>query len=394
MSIEVKIAKIMAKPDARNCDLLDLLLILDRFNFTKKFKVITIAGTNGKGTAVAMLEELLVSNNKQVLSHTSPHVFRFNERISLNKQSIADNVLLELLERLDEITPEYRLSYYQIAFLCACVYSQRVAIDYLILEVGIGGRLDAANLIDADITAITNIDFDHCEILGDTLDKIGREKVGIARAEVPLFLGTSMPSSVYEYAQACGAIICEETHEYSSKDCFVHSYNIAMGIADYLFNRLLISYIPNLEGIRAKARFVTLKSDSIDNSYIVVDVAHNPASVRHLFELLDSKFGDKSIRYEAVFGILASKDLHEMLNIAKSHIYKWDIVDLGYLDNRAADLDKIKQEFKSQQIVRVDFNKDLSSIYLSKKDTVTVVFGSFVLAGEFIKQYEKHNSEK
>ncbi|AEI35204.1 bifunctional folylpolyglutamate synthase/dihydrofolate synthase [Francisella salina] len=394
MSIEVKIDKIMAKPDARNCDLLDLLLILDRFNFTKKFKVITIAGTNGKGTTVAMLEELLVSNNKQVLSHTSPHVFKFNERISLNKKSIPDNVLLELLERLDEITPEYRLSYYQIAFLCACMYSQKVAIDYLILEVGIGGRLDAANIIDADITAITNIDFDHCEVLGDTLDKIGHEKAGIARAGVPLFLGTKMPDSVYKYAEACGAIIYEENHEYSSSECFIHSYNIAVSIANYLFNKLLISYIPNLEEIRAKARFSILKNNSFNNSYVVVDVAHNPASVRHLFELLDAKFGNNNVRYEAVFGVLASKDLHEILNIARDRIQKWDIVDLKYLDGRAADLDKIKQEFESQKIVRVDFNTDLGSIYLSKKDTVTVVFGSFVLAGEFIKQYEKYNSEK
>ncbi|MDE5014883.1 bifunctional folylpolyglutamate synthase/dihydrofolate synthase, partial [Francisella tularensis subsp. holarctica] len=78
--------------------------------------------------------------------------------------------LLEILERLEELAPEYRLSYYQIAFVCLCIYSQRVELDYLSLEVGIGGRLDAANIIDADITALTNIDFDHCEILGDTLD--------------------------------------------------------------------------------------------------------------------------------------------------------------------------------------------------------------------------------
>lgn len=127
-----------------------------------------------------------MSNNKQVLSHTSPHVFRFNERISLNKQSIADNVFGAFGKIRRDNTRVSTILLSDSFLVCLCVLT-RVAIDYLILEVGIGGRLDAANLIDADITAITNIDFDHCEILGDTLDKIGREKVGIARAEVPLF---------------------------------------------------------------------------------------------------------------------------------------------------------------------------------------------------------------
>lgn len=392
MSVETKIANLMASKDALSCNLPDLLFILDRFNFTKKFDVITVAGTNGKGTTVAMLEELLIANNKKVLSHTSPHVFNFNERISLNRNPICESVLLELLERLEEATSEYKLSYYQIAFLCACIYSQKIEIDYLILEVGIGGRLDAANIVDADITAITNIDFDHCEILGDTLDKIGVEKAGISRQDVPLFLGSKMPESVYQYANSAGAIIIENTYEYSDEQCFVDSYNIAMAIAEYLSRKMKIWYIPNLEHIRANARFKLLKNDKGNNSYIVVDVAHNPASVRHLFKLIESKFAEYDVSYEAVFGILASKDIYEVLNIAKDHVYKWNVVDLKYLDPRATDINKIKQEFANQGIVKVEYYDDLSKIYLSKKDFVTIVFGSFVLAGEFIKEYEKHRS--
>lgn len=392
MSVEVKIAKIMANDDALICKSQDLLFILDRFNFKKKFKIITVAGTNGKGTTVAMLEELLTTNNKSVLSHTSPHIFKFNERISLNKQPICDSVLLELLERLEEITSDYKLSYYQIAFLCACMYSQKVEIDYLILEVGIGGRLDAANIMDPDITAITNIDFDHCELLGDTLDKIGLEKVAISRKDVPLFLGSKMPNSVYKYAQSAKAIIYNDEYEYSSKECFTHSYNIAMAIAEYLFNKMQISYIPKLDDVRANARFRLLKEDNSNKSYVVVDVAHNPASVNHLFKLLDSKFDSRKIKYEAIFGILASKDISEILSISKKHIHKWEVVDLKYLDFRALDIEQIKQEFIQQEIYKVDYNKDLSSVYLSKKNTVTVVFGSFVLAGDFIEKYEKHNS--
>ena len=391
MSIESKITKIMAK-DVQVCKLNDLLLILDRFNYHKKFKIITIAGTNGKGTTVAMLEELLVTNNKNVLSHISPHIFNFNERISLNKKPISDSLLLELLERLEEITFDYKLSYYQIAFLCACIYSQRLALDYLILEVGIGGRLDAANILEHDITAITNIDFDHCEILGSTLEKIGLEKAGISRNSIPLFLGSEMPDSVYNYASIVGAKVYEKSYATSLKDCFTNSFNIAQAIADYLFLKQEISYIPRLEHIRANARIVSLKEDVENKSYVIVDVAHNPASVKYLFKILYDKFDAMDMKYEAIFGILGSKDLASVLMIAKEYISKWSVVDLSYLDVRAQNIENIKKEFDLQNITRVDYHRDLSSVYLSKKDTVTIVFGSFVLAGGFIKKYEKDSN--
>ncbi len=388
MSIESKIAKIMAN-DAQVCKLNDLLFILDRFNFHKKFKIITIAGTNGKGTTVAMLEELLVANNKNVLSHISPHIFNFNERISFNKKPISDSLLLELLERLEEITIDYKLSYYQIAFLCTCIYSQKIDIDYLIMEVGIGGRLDASNILEHDITAITNIDYDHCEILGDTLDKIGLEKAGISRNSIPLFLGSKMPDSVYNYASVVEATVHERSYPVSLKDCFIDSFNIAQGIADYLFFKQEINYIPKLEHIRANARIVSLKNDVKNKSFIVVDVAHNPASVRYLFKILDDKFGALNIKYEAIFGILGSKDLASVLTIAKEYISSWNVIDLSYLDNRAQSIENIQKEFDIQNITKVDYHKNLSRVYLSKNETVTVVFGSFVLAGGFIKEYEK-----
>jgi len=390
MSVEAKIATIMAN-DAQVCKLNDLLLILDRFNFHKKFQIITVAGTNGKGTTVAMLEELLVVNNKKVLSHISPHIFNFNERISLGKKPISDSLLLELLERLQEISFDYKLSYYQIAFLCTCLYSQKIELDYLILEIGIGGRLDAANILDHDITAITNIDFDHCEILGDTLDKIGFEKAGISRNGVPLFLGSKMPESVYSHASVVQAKVYEKSYAVSRKDCFTDSFNIAQGIANYLFLKQEVNYIPRLEHIRANARIITLKKDDENKSYVIVDVAHNPASVKYLFKILQTKFGELNIRYEAVFGILGSKDLASVLSIAKEHIGKWSVVDLSYLDARAQNIENIKKEFDLQNITKVDYHNDLSSIFLSKKNTVTVVFGSFVLAGGFIKEYEKNS---
>ena len=390
MNVDVKIAKIMANQGHR-CSLIELLSILNKFNFSKNFKVITITGTNGKGTTVAMLEELFIANNKKVLSHTSPHIFKFNERICLNKEPIKDSILCNVLEKISKITSKYHLTYHQIAFLCACIYSQMIKIDYLILEVGLGGRLDAANIIDADFTAITNIDYDHCEVLGNSLEKIGAEKVAISRCNTPLFLGSKMPNSVYKYAKTIGAIIFDKTFKSNYKNCFQHSYNIAMSLANYLLKKDEITYIPRLDNIRAKARFNILKNDKPNNNYVVVDVAHNPASVELLFKLLKNEFGSKNIKYQAIFGILGSKDIANILSIAKHHIHKWNVIDLKFLDERASDIKEIKQQFKQQNIIKADFDKDLNKIHLADKDTVVVVFGSFVLAGEFIKQYEKNN---
>jgi dihydrofolate synthase/folylpolyglutamate synthase len=185
------------------------------------------------------------------------------------------------------------------------------------------------------------------------------------------------------------ANVYEKNYPVSLKDCFIDSFNIAQGIADYLFLKQEISYIPKIEHIRAKARIVSLKSDAKNKSYIVVDVAHNPASVKYLFKILDDKFGTMNIEYEAVFGILGSKDLASVLTIAKKHISSWNVIDLSYLDNRAQSIENIQKEFDMQNITKVDYHKNLSSVYLSKKETVTVIFGSFVLAGGFIKEYEK-----
>ncbi|MFC4892417.1 bifunctional folylpolyglutamate synthase/dihydrofolate synthase [Pseudofrancisella aestuarii] len=394
MDVDVKISSIMSNQGQR-CGLEDIPLILSRVNFNKKFQIITVAGTNGKGTTVAMLEELLTANNKNVISHTSPHVYEFKERICINKKPISNNLLLELLERLQELTEDYSLGYYQIAFLCCCLLSQRIPVDYLILEVGLGGRLDAANALDPDITAITNISLDHCEILGDTVEKIGIEKAAICREKIPLFLGSSVPNSVIEYAKAAQAKIFDLRYESNQVDCFTDSYNIAMGIAQYLFSKMKISYIPRFAHIRANARYLFLKQDLKNNSYVVVDVAHNEASVRHLFKLLIEKFkdSDREIKFEAIFGILRTKDIKTILEIAKQYVYRWDVIDLQKVDDRALDINKIKEEFERQNIVWVDYHKDLSSVYMSKKDTVTVVFGSFVMAGEFLKEYEKNSSK-
>lgn len=389
MDVELKIKSIMSN-DACRCHLNDIPIILSRFNFQKKFQIITIAGTNGKGTTVSMLEEIFISNNKKVISHISPHIFEFNERIAVDKKPVSNSVLLELLERLQELTVDYSLSYYQIAFLCCCLLTQKIKIDYLILEVGLGGRLDCANTLEPDITAITNISLDHCEILGDTVEKIGLEKAAIARYNTPLFLGSDMPDSVIEYANLIHAKVYNRRYAVTNHECFADSYNIAMGIAEMLNKKLSIQYIPNIENIRARARCFILKSDTINNNYIVVDVAHNEASVKHLLKFIRAKL-PVYMEVNAIFGILGSKDLDSILSVSKKYVYSWNVIDLSNIDNRAMKIDCIKNEFKEQCVEIVSYHDSFSSIDFEKKDSINVIFGSFVMVGEFMKYYEKNH---
>jgi dihydrofolate synthase/folylpolyglutamate synthase len=200
-----------------------------------------------------------------------------------------------------------------------------------------------------------------------------------------------MPDSVYLYANDIGAAICDDTHESTAIDCFKHSYNVSVSIAEYLLRKRHINYITKLDHVKANGRCMMLKDDRKNESYVFVDVAHNPASVKHMFDLIKLKHLGVDVQYEAVFGLLKGKDISKILTIAKPYIKKWNIVDLSFIDSRAADISQIHAEFVRHNISIVDFHESLDSVYLSKKSTLTVVFGSFVLAGEFIKNYAKNS---
>ena len=387
MSIESKINHLMFN-GSKKCELSDIKIILQNLEFQKNFQVITITGTNGKGTTVAMLTELLVKNNKNVITHISPHIFNFNERISVNSKPIIDETLLKLLDELIIKTNGYRLGYYQIAFLCCCLLTKYVNINFLILEIGIGGRLDPANIIDADIAGITNISLDHCDVLGDTVDKIGLEKVAISRNNKPLFLGSEMPNSVLKYAENIKAKVFQKKYIPKNK-CLIDSYNIAKGISEYLYNTNFIKRNDiDLSNIKPKARCMLVKEDDINKNYIIVDVAHNEASVKYLFSNIKDYIQTKKITCNAIFGLLDGKDIEQIIDISSKYVNKWNIFDLTKVDNRAMKTNNIVDLFNKNNITNIQTIDNFNNLDLNEKNTITVIFGSFVLAGEFLKYYD------
>lgn len=166
--------------------------------------VITVAGTNGKGSTVRVMESLLLQAGKRVGATLSPHIWRFNERIRINGADASDQDICAAFAAIDECRDDIPLTYFEYGALAALHCMAAAMVDVAILEIGLGGRLDAFNAVDADVAVITSIGLDHQAFLGDTLDAIGYEKAGILRPDQRVVLGRDMPISVDKRCQALG----------------------------------------------------------------------------------------------------------------------------------------------------------------------------------------------
>src|ERR1700733_2166414 len=163
-----------------------------------QYRVITVGGTNGKGSTVATLEALLLALQLRVGTLTSPHLLRYNERIHVNGREASDGELVDVFDRIEAARGVTTLTFFEYNTLAALLLFSDQKMEVAVLEVGLGGRLDAVNLVDSDVAVLCSVGFDHRDWLGDTLDLIGAEKAGIFRAFQPAVLGTDdMPASVY-----------------------------------------------------------------------------------------------------------------------------------------------------------------------------------------------------
>lgn len=184
-------------------------------------QVITVAGTNGKGSTLAMMDAVARTHGLRVGTYTSPHLVRYNERVTINGDYADDQRLMTGFSRVEDArlqTPEISLTYFEAGTLCALWCLAQENLDLALLEVGLGGRLDAVNIIDADVAIVTTIAQDHANFLGSDIAQIGREKAGIFRAAKPAVLGSRLlPSSVAEAANAIGAPV------YCLGEAFSHS---------------------------------------------------------------------------------------------------------------------------------------------------------------------------
>ncbi|MCX7115951.1 MAG: bifunctional folylpolyglutamate synthase/dihydrofolate synthase [Gammaproteobacteria bacterium] len=358
--------------------------------------VITVAGTNGKGSTVRALEAMYLAAGYQVGAYTSPHLLVFNERIRWNGVAISDAAWCEAFAAIAQCEGADELTYFEWTTLAALYFFKTQRPDVVILEVGMGGRLDATNVIDADLAIITTIDFDHEAYLGQTLDAIGYEKAGILRAGRPFIFASKMvPDSVVEVAKTLGAkgVYAGRDYHYDITPWAFHFHtqtlnwtatlpqlhpeavSAALMATCLLKDRLPIEETAWHAAITARVpgRLQVLPSD------IVVDVAHNPQSVRRLSQWLKDRYPDRAIH--AVFSALEDKAISSMVATLNAQVTTWHVAPLE--GERAATQEQLRDAFSLFPSSPILWYNDVFSAFTSAKRTretgeLVVVFGSFL----------------
>lgn len=362
--------------------------------------VIIVGGTNGKGSTVTGLETIYHLANYQVGAFTSPMLFRPNEQIRVNGREVSDEALCQAFEKVADALEDTTLTPFEFFTLTALVIFKQESLDILILEVGLGGRLDAVNIIDGDVAVITTIAFDHEEWLGGTRERIGKEKAGIMRPGKPVVCGDmNPPASLINYANEIGAIFYCQQKEFSFEQINNHEWSWSSDVIKYqhlpvsklatqnmstvlMVITLLQTVLPvSEESIKQALATVSLKGrlQIIEGEVIqIYDVSHNPASVALLAKKLMELPCQGTTR--AVFSMLSDKDILESVNVIKHCIDQWYVATLN--DKRAAPIGMLEQAFIEARVNKVEY---FQNIQLAKQkaleDAVAgdriIVFGSF-----------------
>ena len=377
-------------------------------------KVIIVAGTNGKGSTVAILESILFENKFSVGTFTSPHIKRYNERIKIDKEEVTSAELIESFEMINKLRGEITLTYFEFATLTAFYLFSEKNLDYVVLEVGLGGRLDATNIIDSDLSIITSIGIDHTEFLGTTIDSIALEKAGVMRPFAPcIYADQSPPSVLLSYAKKNGSNFL-----YNQNDFFTKILNNEWTWKSNLGKELTLPLLPlrgdfqynhaaaalqaleiiepvvldnmkllnkGIENISLIGRYQKISS----NPEIIIDVAHNADSAE---KLMDNLSKERKRNTTVVIGVLKDKDVYSLIKPMIHHVDKWYCGTIN--SDRGMNSEEIKTRMSSsineENIKTFDsINKACSQAIASLgKDDRLIVYGSFYTVSEFLDYYE------
>ncbi|MBT0720505.1 bifunctional tetrahydrofolate synthase/dihydrofolate synthase [Tatumella sp. TA1] len=302
--------------------------------------VFTVGGTNGKGTTCRTLEVLLLAAGYRVGVYSSPHFIRYPERVRINGQELTDQAHVASLDSLNQGRGETSLTFFEFSTLSALQLFKQADLDVVILEVGLGGRLDATNIIDADVAVITSIALDHTDWLGPDRDSIGREKAGIFRQGKPAVVGEpDMPFTIKKVAQDKGAILLARDQQWSYQASpqgwqftdiqgklvdlplpQVPLANAATALAALRVSGLTI----NETTLKASIASATLPGRFQifqESPKVILDVAHNPHAARYLVDKV-KQFAPTGI-VRCVIGMLHDKDIAGTLAILSEGVDEW-----------------------------------------------------------------------
>jgi dihydrofolate synthase/folylpolyglutamate synthase len=383
-------------------------------------QVFIVAGTNGKGSTVATIGALLGALGYRYGAYTSPHLIDYNERIQVNGVAVSEETLLMAFESVEKARGEVSLTYFEFGTLAAIEILTRAGLDFAVMEVGLGGRLDTVNLLDADCAVITPIGLDHQAFLGDDLESIGREKAGIIRPGRPVICGANNPpSSVISRARDLGAPI-----KCLGKDFFVEKRGekARLTLGEWIFdlpvpmlggphqlNNMATSVMALLElipsaGDNPAALIRGLQAVSLVGRFerisqhpaVWIDVGHNPLAAEALSAGLAQAIQSEGIsRIRCVIGMLVDKDVAGVTEALESVVDAWFCAGLeGDRGQSGVALAQRLQQTDTQAEIRVF--KDVagaldSAVAESSPHEGVLVFGSFFTAAEALQHWRSHN---
>jgi len=327
-------------------------------------RVVTVGGTNGKGSTVAFVEAIARAHGWKVGAYTSPHLLRYNERVRIDGIDVDDASLVAGFEAVEGARGDTPLTYFEYGTLCALWLFQRGKLDLAVLEVGLGGRLDAVNLVDADAAIVTTVDLDHQDWLGEDIEAIGFEKAGIARRFKPLVLGDDdPPASVLRHAYAIGAQAWRIANDFFAERIDAETWrwrevgfsmqlpmpalaapvqlrNAACAIAALRASGARIhkrSYAEGVANARVAGRLQRFEREGVE---IVVDVGHNPQAARALAAWLRAQPPRRTL---AVYAALADKDATGVVGALANAVDGWHLAGLADAGPRGQDVDAFAQ---------------------------------------------------
>lgn len=374
--------------------------------------VVTVAGTNGKGSTVALLAAILSAAGYRVGTYTSPHLLRYQERIQIAGHCISDQDLCQAFQQIEKSRADIPLTYFEFGTLAALWTFKQAVLDAIILEVGLGGRLDAVNCIDADLSIISMIDLDHMDWLGDTREKIGFEKSGIMRPNRPCVCGDfAPPQSILNAAQSLACPLYRQGIDFDYKmqsqswswnsqqlllnelplpNIELQNAATVLQVIELLGDHFVITPLAIKEGL--KQVFIPGRFHIIEKNarQIIIDVAHNPAGGACLSKRLANTpcLGNT----HAVVGMLEDKDILNTLRSLKHHVDHWYVCDL--IEARGEKATKLAQFLLELEVKQSILEFSLPSLAFQhayrklKKNDRLLVFGSFHTAAAIYRYLE------
>jgi dihydrofolate synthase/folylpolyglutamate synthase len=382
--------------------------------------VISVAGTNGKGSVSGYCAAIMAAAGYRVGTFTSPHLRDYRERIRIHDRLVTADELVAAFERIEAARGEIGLTFFEFNTLAALLVFEAARLDAWVLEIGMGGRLDAVNVVDPDVAVVVSIGFDHQEYLGTTLDAIAREKAGIFRAERPAVLGSrDVPSVLEERARAIGAPLKRIGVEFSygitgagwefrgsrwnlpnlpapalRGDTQYANAATALAALEEIDARLPIPAAAVAQGlvqVRLTARFEVLPPASADAPTWILDVAHNPAAARVLADNLRGLAGRG--RTLCVFGLLSDKDAAGVVAELRERIDAWWCVPTD--GDRGRSADSLAQTIAREVAAPIEAASSIAAGCAAALESAgpgdrIVVCGSFHVVGPALDWLEAH----